>query len=96
MREYEVLYILKPDLDEETVTSNMERYKGVVEQHGGEVTNLEKWSKRKLAYDIKKYKEGLYILMNFKGTQEIAREIDRLLKINESVLRHIIIREDDE
>jgi len=95
VRKYELLYILKPDLDEEAVTSNMERFKGIVEQYNGEVTNLEKWSKRRLAYEIDKYKDGLYILMNFTGTAELAGELDRLLKINEAVLRHIIVREDE-
>lgn len=95
VREYEVFYILRPDLEDDAVNANMERFKGVIEQFGGEVTNLEKWSKRRLAYEINKYKEGLYILLNFKGPAEVAQEIDRLMKINEDVLRHIIIREDD-
>jgi len=95
VRQYELMYILKPDLEDDAITANMERFKGIVEQYNGEVINLEKWGKRRLAYEIEKYRDGLYILMNFKGTSEISDELDRLLKINESVLRHIIIREDD-
>ncbi|MTI83522.1 MAG: 30S ribosomal protein S6 [Firmicutes bacterium] len=95
MRQYELMYILKSDLEEEAVTSIMEKFKGIVEQYNGEIVDLDKWGKRRLAYEIEDYKDGLYILMHYKGTSEISNELDRLLKINESVLRHIIIREDE-
>lgn len=95
MRQYELLYIIKPDLDEEAVAQVMERFKGVAEQQGGEVTHLDKWSKRRLAYEIENYREGLYIIMNFKGAPAVADELDRLLKINDSVLRHVIAREEE-
>lgn len=93
MREYEILYILKPDLDDDAVTANMERFKDIVEKNNGSVTNLEKWGKRKLAYEIKDYKEGIYILMNFKGTADIAGELDRVMRISEPVLRQMIVLE---
>lgn len=95
VRNYELMYIIKPDLDEEAAAAVMERYKGVVEQNNGEITNLEKWGKRRLAYEIKDYKDGLYVLMNFKGTPDLSSEIDRLLKINDAILRHMIVLQED-
>lgn len=95
IRPYEALYIIHPDLSEEDVTSTMEKYKEVVETEGGEVESVNRWEKRRLAYEIKGQKEGIYVLMNYKAEAKVSTELDRLLKITENVLRHIIVRLDE-
>lgn len=95
MRKYEVIYILRPDLDEEKNTEIIEKFRALIENHGGEVVKLDKWGKRRLAYEIKDYKEGLYILVQMKAESKVATEMDRVFKITDEVLRHMIIREDE-
>ncbi|MEW6697403.1 MAG: 30S ribosomal protein S6 [Bacillota bacterium] len=95
MRNYEVMYIIKPDAEEEKVTALVEKFKGLVEERGAEVTKLDKWGKRRLAYEINKIKEGIYVLMQFKAESSAAAELDRVMKINDDIIRHMITREDD-
>ncbi|ABO51808.1 SSU ribosomal protein S6P [Desulforamulus reducens MI-1] len=93
MRNYEVMYIIKPEVEEEKVTALMEKFKSVVEEKGAEVTKLDKWGKRRLAYEINKIKEGIYVLMQFKAEPAASAELDRVMKINDDIVRHMIIRE---
>lgn len=92
MTSYETMFILRPDLEEEKVAEVMEKFRSLVEANKGEVTKLEKWGKRRLAYQIQHFREGLYIILRFKGGAEIVRELDRVLKISDEVIRHIIVR----
>ena len=88
MRKYEAFYIVKPDLTDPDVQKVADRFKGVVEQHGGTVESAAKWDKRKLAYEINGFKEGNYILMNFEAPATVPAELNRLLGINDDVIRH--------
>ncbi|WP_027717108.1 30S ribosomal protein S6 [Desulfovirgula thermocuniculi] len=92
MRSYETMYILKPELSEEAVGELVDKFKNLVENHGGEVTKLEKWGKRRLAYEIAHRREGFYVVMQFKAAPEVAQELDRVFRITEDVLRHIIVK----
>ncbi len=92
MTNYEAMFILQPDLEEEKVAEVMEKFRSLVENHGGEVTRLEKWGKRRLAYQIQHLREGLYIILRFKGSKEVVQELDRVFKITDEVIRHIIVR----
>ena len=96
VRPYEALYIVRPDLSDEEVSATMEKYKQVVEEQGGEVESVNRWEKRYLAYDVKGQREGIYVLMSFKSEAKAAAELSRLLKIGDNVLRHIIVRLDEE
>ncbi|MDN5293391.1 MAG: small subunit ribosomal protein [Eubacteriales bacterium] len=95
MRSYEVMFIVKPDLSEEETTAVIEKFKNLIVKHGGEVTAEDRWGLRKLAYEIQKYREGYYVVMKFKAPAEFSRELDRVLRITDEVMRHIIIREDE-
>jgi len=95
LRKYEVIFILRPDLDEEKNTEVIEKFKTLIESHGGEILKLDKWGKRKLAYEVKKFREGLYVLIQMKAESKVATELDRVFKITDEVLRHMIIREDE-
>ena len=93
MRKYETIFILNPTLDEETVKDNIEKFKGVIENGGGTVDNVDFWGKRKLAYEISKVSEGYYTLFNFTASPELPRELDRIFKITDGVIRHIIVNQ---
>ena len=96
MRDYELLYIIKTDVGEEQTQAVIDRYNGILEGEGATVEKVDKWGKRKLAYTIdKKYTDGFYVLVNFKGEANAVDEVDRLMKIDENLLRHMITRVDE-
>lgn len=93
MREYELFYMIKTDITEEQTEAVIEKFNGILTREGAEVTAVDKWGKRKLAYVIdKKYREGYYVLVKFNGTPAAVKEADRLLKIDDNVLRHMITK----
>lgn len=92
IRTYEAFYIVDPNLTDEQVEGIIAKYSGIIEEQGGKVTAAGKWDKRRLAYDIKRYKEGIYILMFFEGAPAVAKELHRVMRISDDVIRHIILR----
>ena len=94
MREYELMVILDPSIDERTVAPQMEKYLEQVTANGGSVEKVDIWGKRRLAYDILKRSEGIYVVINMTTTPEIALEINRLMTLNESLLRTKLLRPD--
>ena len=96
MRDYELLYIIKTEVGEEQTQAVIDRYNGILEGEGATVEKVDKLGKRKLAYTIdKKYTDGFYVLVNFKGEANAVDEVDRLMKIDENLLRHMITRVDE-
>ncbi|MGI6362693.1 MAG: 30S ribosomal protein S6 [Bacillota bacterium] len=95
MRKYEMLYIIEPDLDEEQVNSLQEKVVAIIAEQGGQVVETKQWGKRHLAYEIVDFKEGYYIELHFEGTPQVVDELDRVIKITDGILRHLIIREDE-
>ena len=94
MRKYETIFILHPSLDEEAIKANVEKFKGVIENGGGVIDNVDSWGKRKLAYEIKKINEGFYTLVNFSAGPDLPKELDRVFRITDSVIRHIIVKDE--
>ena len=93
MREYELLYMIRTDITEEQTEATIAKFEGIMTANGVEITNVDRWGKRKLAYIIdKKHRDGFYVLVKFNGTPEAVKELDRLMKIDETVLRHMITR----
>ena len=92
MRKYETIFILHPSLDEEAVKANIEKFQGVIVNGGGKVENVDFWGKRKLAYEINKVNEGYYTLVNFEANPELPKELDRVFRITDGVIRHIIVK----
>jgi small subunit ribosomal protein S6 len=86
------MVILDPELEERTVAPSLDRFLNVVRQGGGTVDNVDIWGRRRLAYDIKKKSEGIYAVVNMTATPEVAKELDRQLGLNESVLRTKLLR----
>lgn len=92
MRHYELMVILDPNLEERTVAPSLERFLNVIRQGGGSVENVNIWGKRKLAYEIKKQGEGIYAVVDMTAEPAVAKELDRQLNLNESVLRTKLMR----
>ena len=96
MRKYEIMYIIRPDIEEEAQTQLIERLNNVLTDNGAEIEKVEEMGKRRFAYEINKYRDGYYVLINFAAPQEAIDEFDRQAKYSEDVLRHLIVREDDQ
>lgn len=90
MKNYELVFVVKPNADEETKAAVLNKVKEVIATEG-EVATVDTWGNKKLAYPIAKFTEGYYVLVNFKSGVEVPKEIDRNLKINENVIRHMIV-----
>ena len=91
MNSYEVLYIVKPDMEEEARVALISKFSELVTNNGGEVENVDEWGSRKLAYAINYITEGYYVLMNFKAKSDFPAELDRLMRINENIMRNRIV-----
>ena len=94
MRDYEVMFILDPTLDEEAKNSMIETVKSIINEDG-EAGEADVWGNRKLAYQIEKKKEGFYVVLRFKSGTELPKELDRRLRISDNVMRHIIVCQDE-
>ena len=95
MRDYELLFVLDPSLDEEQKTTLIETVKSVINADG-EAGEPDVWGDKKLAYSIGKKNTGYYVVLPFKASAELPKELDRRLRINENVMRHIIVSQDEE
>ncbi|MFC6715669.1 30S ribosomal protein S6 [Branchiibius cervicis] len=94
MRQYELMIILDPSLDDRAATPTLEKFLTVVTKDGGTVDNIDLWGRRRLAYDIKKQSEGIYAVINMTAESATAQELDRQLGLSESVLRTKLLRAD--
>ncbi|GMA21610.1 30S ribosomal protein S6 [Arsenicicoccus piscis] len=92
MRQYELMIILDPELEERTIVPSLEKFLTVVTKDGGSVDNLDFWGRRRLAYDIKKKSEGYYAVVTLNAEPATAAELDRQLGLNESILRTKLLR----
>jgi small subunit ribosomal protein S6 len=95
-RQYELIYILPPETTEQQATELHEQVEAIVSRLHGVVEKTENWGRRKLAYEIGKFKEGVYVLEVINGTGELMKEIDRRLKVMDQVIRHMVVRVDEE
>ena len=90
---YAALYILNPALDEESIAARVAKFKAVVEA-GDSAAQVEEWGKRRLAYPINDLMEGYYVLMTFTALPGVPAELDRQFRINENVMRSLIVSKD--
>lgn len=91
---YETIFIIDSTLDPETITAVKDKFIGIITENS-EIGEVEEWGKRKLAYPINFKSEGYYVLVNFKANVDFPKELDRRYKIDENILRTIIIRKDE-
>ncbi len=94
MNEYEVTYILRPSLEEADVDTRSNEIGEIIKNQGGEVLGIEKLGKKRLAYEINDLREGTYVVMRFRSTGDASKELERQLKLNEDVLRGLVIHLD--
>jgi len=95
MKAYELLYFVRPSATDEARAAAMKRIDTAITEGSGVVDNIEDWGKRKLAYEINKLTEGDYTLINFHADPTQIAELDRVLRINDTVVRHMIVRRPD-
>ncbi len=96
LREYEMIVVANAGLDDEGLTALNNRITGWISNGGGNVTNTNVWGRRQLAYQIGKHTSGIYVQYDFQLVPSASRELDRNLRIEENVIRHLVIRKDEE
>ena len=89
---YESVFILQPDLEEEEITRRVEAAEQIVTGGGGELSNSERWGKKRLAYEIKRNRYGYYVLLRYRAESAVLKELERHLKITEAVLKYMTVR----
>ena len=95
-RQYELVYILPPDTTEQQVTELHGQVEAVVSRMHGQIATTENWGRKRLAYEIGHHKEGVYVLEVINGSGELMKELDRRLKVMDMVIRHLVVRVDQE
>ena len=94
VRHYEVMIILDPQQDERTVAPSLDKFLEIVRKDGGKVENVDVWGKKRLAYPINKKEEGIYAVVTLECEADTVKELDRVLNLNENVLRTKVLRTD--
>jgi small subunit ribosomal protein S6 len=89
------MYIVKPELDDQAVQHEIERVGQLIQTNGGQVKKVTPWGKRRLAYSVKDQREGYYIVEEFDLDQAKVGEVERVLKISDTVFRHLLVRQDE-
>lgn len=93
-RDYELAFILNPEVNEEQTQTILGRVSQVVANHGGQIVKVNQWGRRRLAYPIERHRDGLYVFIDMILTPETVIELERTLKVSEEVLRHMVKRRD--
>ncbi|MFE5322306.1 30S ribosomal protein S6 [Paenibacillus sp. NPDC056579] len=92
MRKYEVMYIIRPDIEQDVVQATIEKFQGII-NNGGEITKHDVMGKRRLAYEINKFRDGHYVLVHFNANNEVISELDRVMKISDEIIRYMIVKD---
>ncbi len=95
MRAYELMYIIRPNIEDEAKKALVERFNDILTSNGAEVVESKEWGKRRLAYEIEDFREGYYEIMKVNADAKAIDEYTRLANINEDIIRHIAVREDE-
>lgn len=93
MRKYEVMYIVRPDVEQDVLEATAEKFNSIITTGGGEITKHEVLGKRRLAYEIKKFRDGYYVVTQFTADSSVVNELDRVMKITDEIIRHLIVRD---
>jgi small subunit ribosomal protein S6 len=95
MKKYEVMYIIRPNIDDESKKAVVERFNNVLTENGAEVSEVKEWGKRRLAYEINDFRDGYYMILHVMADSAAVQEFDRLAKISEDIIRHIVVKEEE-
>ncbi len=93
-RDYETTFVLKPDLEDEEKQTILQRVKNAISENEGEVTEVDAWGKKQLAYEINDYRSGDYTILEFNAKTTVVNELERIFKIMDGVLRYLVVRND--
>ncbi len=93
MRDYELVYIIRPTAGEEEVAALNERVQGWIAGEGGEVQKVNPWGRRRLAYPIDRFRDGTYVQVNFRSQPNTLGGLERQLKLSEDVIRYLLVRQ---
>ena len=93
---YEIMYIIRPNIDEEAKTALIERFDAILKDNGAEVIESKDWEKRRFAYEMNGYREGIYhiVKVSSPSSANAVNEFDRLDKIHDDIIRHMIVKEE--
>jgi small subunit ribosomal protein S6 len=94
VRKYEVVFIFKV-LEEEATNTVVAKFENLIKNNGGEIEKIDRWGKKRLAYEIKDVADGYYVLVHFNSEPATVKELDRVAKITEEVLKHMIVKVDE-
>lgn len=94
MRNYEVMFIVKP-AEEEVINNTITKFENLIKNNGGNIEKIDRWGKKRLAYEVKDFAEGFYVLFYFTAEPKAIAELDRVMKITDEVLKHMIINKED-
>jgi small subunit ribosomal protein S6 len=95
-RTYEILFIADPNLSEPDVDTLTAQVQGYAEKEGGKIDKVEKWGKKRLAYEVRRQREGYYVLLTVLGGAPLVKEVERRIKVTDGIIRHITVRVDDD
>ena len=95
MREYETIYILRPDTSNERVAEINERVRGIIEKLGGKVLEVDNWGKRRLSYEVEKHLKGIYLFWQYLGTPDAVAEFERNMRMLDAVIRYMTVKVDE-
>lgn len=90
---YETMYILRPDIGEETVDEEIARYQSILQDGGANILETQHRGKRRLAYEIQKHREGVYIQMNYQGPGAVIAALERAMRLSENVIRYLTVKQ---
>ncbi|MCL5961263.1 MAG: 30S ribosomal protein S6 [Chloroflexi bacterium] len=91
MRDYELVYIISPEISAEDIEKITQKVAGLIEGNGGEVTETQAWGRKRLAYPIQDFREGYYVALKLRMKPEATRELERSLKLTEGVIRYLLV-----
>ncbi|MDD6169332.1 MAG: 30S ribosomal protein S6 [Lachnospiraceae bacterium] len=96
MNKYELAVVVSAKLEDDDRAATIEKVKEIVSKHGGTITNVDEWGKKRLAYEVRKMKEAFYYFIQFEGEATVPAEIESRIRIMENVVRYLCVRQDEE
>ena len=92
--QYETMYILRPDLGDESIDQAIGKYQSILQEQGAEIVETQHRGKRRLAYEIDRHREGIYIQMNYQGPGHVVAPMERAMRLSEEVIRYLTVKQD--
>ncbi len=96
MRDYEIMYIIRPNIEEEARTALIERFNAILTDNGATIDKVDELGSRRLAYEINNFRDGYYVVINFKGDHQAVNEFERQAKFSDDIIRHMVVRLDEQ